>query len=301
MNRDFKLDTLNNVLTINFSTLEEKREFEEKISGLLKDSETGSIVRKNFDLFTIASGLNIEMSNEINEEILDLLAIEVFSLLYDDTGVRRLKISAIFDKTVDYSDLKLKVYDYNDINNSMKEEKKELEDLCDQNNVAYDIANHLNVGSFGKVVGYCTEERVEKKSVDTGVQLGTKSKKIIYEELFKIIEDKKNEVIEGDQKIYFRKSFLDPTLHEFKQDGMNSRYGHINLPEFSLLMTSTNKAHSGYNKLHSHLLVRFEKGFEKLTFWHKKGVNFEKEIKYIEKMVKENLKKVILKSKYVQE
>lgn len=63
-------------------------------------------------------------------------------------------------------------------------------------------------------------------------------------------------------------------------------------------MSSDGKLINGTREMKSYLLIRLEENFEKITFWHQKDADYEKEKACIESILKNRLKGLLLKQRF---
>lgn len=294
MKKDFGLDSLNSVMTIKLSTPEEKREFEEKIKETLKGSESGEILNKTFDLMNIVDQMKSEMSTEITEDAVNFLALEAFSMIHKKHVTKETEVISQFYRNFDHTDLVFETFEYE--NDKVTESLKRIEELSGSTDVLFKMMKQFDLEEDEDTVGSYRQKNIVMKTIKTGIKTKIKSNEKLSNEFLEILNDEKEKEFEYNKDIEFNKSFLDPSsVGKERLAGFEI----LDLPEFSIVVSSPGKIEDNYNKLCGLLLVRFEEDLEEVTLWHKKGLDFTEEIKYIEKFIQKYIKKIVLKDKFV--
>lgn len=288
MSKDFKLDKLNKVMTVEFSTIEEKKELER----MIKEMKTGKVIEKSFELLSIAGSMESELSDEINQELMDFLALEAYSQIYGNKDLKDPNVLINYIQNVDYAELIVEIIHKGKFDTQKVSE--ELVDQCEFTGIEDQLMMSLNLEETDQFVGQCDGDVIKTKSIETGVSVELESGEFVSGELIKLLEYSKKYRFEEIEEVYFFQSFLDPALFENVLD-----FEILDLPVLSFSLEAKGKLENGYNKLQSFLLVRLEENLEKITFWHKKDIDFTKEIEYVEEVIKKNLKKILLKSKFI--
>lgn len=295
MDKNFKSSELNKVLNIKFNTEEERVEFEEQIEKLLK-RKSGRILYKSEDLMDFSYHSYKEMFREKKANTLTTLAMEALTYVENHKG--ELFEGDICGVEVDYDEDETPVYDFKLLESvgsffSTQSKKKEpLLKYAEEISLDEKLLDLLHYNESSCETKRVFVQDLKKETIDLGLKANINNKTSFFESfLLDIYEWIK---VKSDLEVECTKSMLRP-----KPSMVDNRdFDSLKIPEESMLITFYGKPKGNKKEFHNHILIRFERDFEKVTIWHDKEVDFSIEKELIREFVKNNFKKMVLKDKF---
>lgn len=275
--------------------------FEKKLGELI-DELGGVRVVENSDELSIQSRITYhQLSSRKNIEILRDVLLELCPLIEDVAKNKEIKLH--YYETED--DLEANVViekspssdsDVNDV----EEEDHFLTDVIRNTQALYLLQDSLEYTDEYEcsVEASLDFNNLIKETHSLGKKINSSSTYEFKEELYEFIVENLNK---DDKNYFFYDEFISSNaIREYSSDCLYdyATPGSLKIPEFLFKVKKNDGCLNWIEKIEDNLMVRFEENYENISFWYFKDKNFDKEIKEIFILVKENIGKLALKHRF---
>lgn len=285
----------NKLLTLEFKNKEEKELFANEIEDILQKYEASEI-RENEESLKIYSNITEKLAIKYKESIFKSYGMEVMSYLIANgntldvtkisllNATNRYVSSTVYydiiiqndnmENTEDDLDLSVKLFDFfRGMSSSYK-----ITEIMDYYKDDLDYEIKLNVCEF----------KIENRNIGLNKTIEDEKR----EDISKKLVSKLNEGLKGKgleiSRFSVGKTIPKNTAHTKK------KYCQFSFPEIIIVMDKEGKGYEMYDSM----VIRIEKKFNELSFLHEKEINFDVEKKYIENIIANELKRILIKDMF---